>query len=293
MKLLKICFLCTFLITLSESNAQTIQKEQQSILAGLTGKTSIKNYKPLNDRYSVENRSISRDFLGNWIKDLGLDLKEHSYKIDILRKGVTKNYEGINIYTEIPSTTKSDEYILIGAHFDSVKNCPGANDNATGCALVYGVAKQINDLKVRTKNVLVVYFDQEERGVVGSQAFTNFIKEKKLNVHSVHTADQMGWDMDNDKNIEIEVPTPFLKSIYQKHAKKLGIKALVTPETGSDHRTFRAGGFNAVGITEEYRNKDTTPHYHRVTDTYETVNFEYLYFSTNLVFNVFEELLTK
>tara|TARA_R110002073_G_scaffold8207_3_gene45775 strand:+ start:57921 stop:58802 length:882 start_codon:yes stop_codon:yes gene_type:complete len=293
MKLLKISFLIIFLITITESKAQTLQKEQQSILAGLTGKTKIKQYKALNDRYSIENRAIARNFLGDWIKELGLNLKEHTYRIDMLRRGVTKNYEGKNIYTMIPSTTKSDEYIIIGAHFDSVKNCPGANDNATGCALVYGVAKQLKALKIRTKNTIVVYFDQEELGCVGSQAFTNFIKEKKLNVHSVHTIDQMGWDKDKDQNIEIEVPTPFLKSIYQKHAEKLGVSAFVTPETGSDHRTFRAAGYNAVGITEEYRNKDTTPHYHQVTDTYDTVNFTYLSFSTNLVFNVIEELLTK
>lgn len=141
--------------------------------------------------------------------------------------------------------------------------------------------------------MIIVYFDQEEVGLAGSQAFTNFLKEKKLNVHSVHTIDQMGWDKDKDQNIEIEVPTPFLKSIYQKHAKQLGVSAFVTSETGLDHRVFRAAGFNAVGITEEYRNKDTTPHYHKNTDTYDTIDFNYLYFSTNLVFNVIEELVTK
>ena len=293
MKFLKISFLILFFITITESKAQSLQKEQQLILAGLTGKTTIKNNKSLNDRFSIENRNIARNFLSNWIKDLGFDIKEHPYKIDMLRNGITKNYEGKNIYTIISSTAKSDEYIIVGAHFDSVQNCPGANDNATGCALVYGVAKQLKALKIRTKNVIVVYFDQEELGCVGSQAFTNFIKEKKLNVHSVHTVDQMGWDKDKDQNIEIEVPTPFLKSIYQKHAEKLGVSAFVTPETGSDHRTFRAAGYNAVGVTEEYRNRDTTPHYHQVTDTYDTVDFNYLSFSTNLVFNVIEELLTK
>ncbi len=280
-------------IIISDTKEQVLRKEQKAILAGLTGKIGIQQHQPLNDRYSLKNRTIARDFLGEWIKKSGLQPQEHSYKIDILRDGVTKNYEGKNIYTIIPATIKSDEYVIIGAHFDSVQNCPGANDNASGCALVYGVAKQIAALKTRKKNVIVVYFDQEEIGVVGSQAFTNFTKEKKLNVHSVHTADQMGWDKDKDQNIEIEVPTPFLKSIYQKHAKQLGISAFVTTETGSDHRAFRAAGFNAVGITEEYRNKDTTPHYHKNTDTYDTIDFNYLYFSTNLVFNVIEELVTK
>jgi hypothetical protein len=55
-----------------ESKAQTIKEEQQTILAGLTGKTSIKQHQPLNDRYSLKNRTIARDFLGEWVKKAGL-----------------------------------------------------------------------------------------------------------------------------------------------------------------------------------------------------------------------------
>jgi hypothetical protein len=39
----------------------------------------------------------------------------------------------------------------------------------------------------------------------------------------------------------------------------------------------------AVGLTEEYRNGDTTPHIHRPTDTWDTVDFEYLAAATRVV----------
>ena len=45
-------------------------------------------------------------------------------------------------------------------------------------------------------------------------------------------------------------------------------------------------GYPAVGITEEYRNKDTTPHIHRPGDTLETVNFDYLASTTTLMVEV-------
>jgi len=57
----------------------------------------------------------------------------------------------------------------------------------------------------------------------------------------------------------------------------------VTREVGSDHTAFRRLGMPAVGITEEYRNGDTTPHIHRPTDTWDTVDFEYLAAGTRLV----------
>jgi Zn-dependent M28 family amino/carboxypeptidase len=68
------------------------------------------------------------------------------------------------------------------------------------------------------------------------------------------------------------------------------IPLLVTKEAGSDHSAFRRLGFNAVGITEEYRNKDTTPHIHRPTDTAETVDFAYLANATALVVRVMKAL---
>lgn len=293
MKIFKTVLLLAFILgniqSYAQLNSKELQKEQTAIISGLTGASKIGNNKALKHRWDIQSRTIARNYLANWIEKTGLKIQEHPYTI----YSWFKKIKGTNIYSVIPATNSSDEYIILGAHFDSVKNSPGANDNATGCAMLYGLAKKVTALKTRNKNVIVVFFDQEEIGCFGSLAFAKFIKNKKYNVHSVHTIDQMGWDKDKDQNIEIELPTPTLKAIYEKHAKLLGVSALTTKVTSSDHRQFRASGFNAVGITEEYKNRDTTPHYHRSTDTFDTVNFEYLSFATGLVYNVIEELITK
>lgn len=298
MKIFKTFLLLTFILGNTQSyaqlNSKDIQKEQTAIVSGLTGVSTIGNNEALKHRWDIQSKTIARNYLANWIENIGLKIQEHPYTIiDIVKSGMKIEYKGTNIYSVIPATNSSDEYIILGTHFDSVENSPGANDNATGCALLYGLSRKVAALKTRTKNVIVVFFDQEELRCIGSRAFARFIKTKKYNVHSVHTMDQMGWDNDKDQNIEIELPTSTLKAIYEKHAKLLGVSALTTTETGSDHRVFRNIGFNAVGITEEYQNKDTTPHHHRSTDTFDTVNFEYLSFATGLVYNVIEELLTK
>ena len=113
--------------------------------------------------------------------------------------------------------------------------------------------------------------DEEERGLRGSRAFAQMLMDEKRVVHSVHTIDQMGWDQDDDRAIELELPYDGALDLYKKADDALNVKIpiLTTTESGSDHSAFRRLGFKAVGITEEYRNKDTTPFIHRPGDTYE------------------------
>jgi Zn-dependent M28 family amino/carboxypeptidase len=256
--------------------------EQQEIISKLTGHSAITGNTMMLDRASVENRQLTTNYLLDLLEDLNDGTYLHNYREN-----------GNNVVSLIEATIATDSYIVLGAHFDSVPNCPGANDNATGTALVYSVTKYISNLKLRNHNVFVVFFDEEEKGLLGSKAFAQKIKDEGLNVHSVHTIDQLGWDDDGDKAIELEMPTDELQATYIDVAKKLKLDFPIhySKVTSTDHRSFRNLGFNATGITEEYVNKDTTPHYHKATDTYETVNFEYLNFITSYVQEVFKEML--
>ena len=67
-----------------------------------------------------------------------------------------------------------------------------------------------------------------------------------------------------------------VQSTIAKHA--LAIPVVQTSTAGSDHSAFREVGIPAMGVTEEYVNGDSTPHYHLPSDTYETVDFGFLEF---------------
>ena len=262
----------------SKSDFQSeIMPIQKNILAKLTGNQSIRNSTKLSDRWSGFARKIAENFLFESLVKIGLEPKKHHYK--------TKR-EGTNIYAVIPATSQSDEYIVLGAHFDSVRGSPGANDNASGTTLVFGVAYKLAKLKLRKLNFIIVFFDQEESGLIGSRAFAHKLKSEGVNLHSAHTIDQMGWDKDGDRAIELELPTAELEAVYRSEAKKLSIPVHKTDVPSTDHTAFREIGFKAIGVTEEYRNNDTTPHYHKGSDSYETINFGYLASTTHLVFNV-------
>lgn len=271
-----------------------LTQQQKEIVSSLSGESKIDKNKILKRRWTDKEKVLARSYLKTKLKEIGLTAQEHAYKVNLAHAKPHLNpFIGTNLFAILPAVESSEEYIIIGAHYDTVDKSPGAMDNATGCALVYGVSKFLTGVKNRKKNLVVVFFDQEERGHAGSYAFANYIKNNAFSVHSVHTFDMIGWDKDADRNIELELPTQELETVYKKYAKSFGILAYKTETSETDHREFRNAGFNAIGIGGEHKNGDETPHHHLPTDTFDTVDFEYLSFVAFLVYNVIEELITE
>lgn len=288
-----LCF--TLTIGLAQSVQQShLQLSSQEVVAVLTGEKPIVGQQRITSRWTRQERALSRKYLQSVFSELGLDFKEQPYRMPNLhafQDFLLGPFRGANLYGVLPATTPSEEYLLLGAHYDTEKGAPGANDNASAIAVIYGVVAALISEEKREKNLLVVFFDQEEEDNVGSRAFLRFLAGKPWEIHSVHTIDQMGWDADGDRNIEIELPTEELEMRYRKAAAALGVKAHVTGVNSSDHQAFRNAGYPAVGIAEEYANGDSTPYKDTPADTFATVNFEYLQSTTQLMLLVFQDLL--
>lgn len=252
------------------------------VVGVLAGKVEINPGVKLKDRSTAQNRTLTREFLHEKFAELGLKSEEDKY-----------GRHGSNVFATLPATNGSDEYIVVGAHFDSVHGGPGANDNATGVAMVLDAARHLSGMADRTKNVIFVLFDQEETGLIGSTAFAQSLKDQGLNVSSVHTVDQMGWDGDGDRAVEIDGASKELVDLYRTAAAEGGLNISVNEvDFGStDHVPFKELGFDAFALSEEYVAGDTSPHYHTPRDTYETVNWEYLTSSTKLLDRALEDLV--
>lgn len=258
---------------LSDPSPPWLGAFQDDIVARLSGQTQITAGVTLSDRATVARRGATADYLVSVIDGLGMQAQRHQYST------------GTNVYVELPGDGTLAGWVVFGAHYDSVNNSPGANDNATGVAMVLAAARYLNQVECRRRGAIFVLFDQEEIGLVGSAAFAQKLVSDGTNVAAVHTVDQMGWDNDGDRAIELERADPGLYELYAAAKQELGVSLALTPtQTGStDHVSFRAQGFDAVGITEEYVSGDTTPHYHLPGDTYATVSFAYLASTTALV----------
>jgi Peptidase family M28 len=189
--------------TVPDPKDSTITPYESDIVSRLAGQTDITPGVRLTNRATATNRQAARDYMKALFQDLALAPSEHAYGT------------GTNIYATLPATTGAAQSVVFGAHYDSVMVSPGANDNATGVAAVFAVARYATKLPCRSKAIIFVLFDEEEVGLVGSKQFATKLKNDATAVHSVHTIDQMGWDNNGNRAIELELPDMGLSQLYQ------------------------------------------------------------------------------
>ncbi len=76
-----------------------------------------------------------------------------------------------NVVVELPGTAPTGRVFLV-AHYDSVQNGPGANDDGAGVGVLLELARALTAGHVRTRNDLVLVFtDAEEACLCGAEAF--------------------------------------------------------------------------------------------------------------------------
>jgi Zn-dependent M28 family amino/carboxypeptidase len=177
--------------------------------------------------------------------------------------------------------------IIIGAHYDTrmfadqdpdpaqhSNYVPGANDGASGVAVLLGLARS---LPMNSVPVWLVFFDAEDNGniegwdwILGSR---EFVKNNLVQPHAAIIVDMIG---DADLNIykERNSNTELTNSIWAA-AKGLGYQSKFLPEYKhsmlDDHTPFLQAGIPAVDIIDfDY------PYWHTVQDTPDKVSAESL-----------------
>lgn len=82
--------------------------------------------------------------------------------LDTLSEPLLKAEESIQINRKQPIDL--DSIILIGAHYDTVEDCNGINDNGSGSILLLELAKALSSLRYKLKHTIIfVWFDLEEQ----------------------------------------------------------------------------------------------------------------------------------
>lgn len=192
--------------------------------------------------------------------------------------------------------------ILIGAHFDSVPNTPGADDNASAVAVMLAVAKALG----RRKDVMYVAFNGEECDLAGSREFVIEMGSELKVLEQVHVLEMVGY-RDHRPNSQrnplpmIPVPTTgdFLAVVANKSSLidriieaggsvSVPVVGLAIPPglpldairqlsphlLRSDHAPFWQRDIPAVMWTDtsEFRN----PNYHQPTDTPTSLDYEFM-----------------
>lgn len=203
--------------------------------------------------------------------------------------------------------------VLVGAHYDSVPDCPGADDNASAVAVMIGCAKTIAKLRPNAP-VCFVSFNCEEDGLLGSTDFVeNYMRPNGLDLEAAHILEMVGYRTAEPGSqrvppgIPIKAPesgdfigllanrdsNPLLDSVvrYAPHdapgLSVLGLKVYLGMERWlpvlerSDHAPFWNSRIPALMWTDtsEFRN----PHYHRASDTPDTLDYNFMRQVTQLL----------
>ena len=99
-----------------------------------------------------------------------------SFKVDIENKFI-KKFEAANVCAIVAGTQKPDSFIFITAHYDHLGGMgedtyfPGANDNASGVALLLSLAKYYAS-HPQKYSIGFILFAGEEIGLLGSKYYT-------------------------------------------------------------------------------------------------------------------------
>jgi hypothetical protein len=129
------------------------------------------------------------------------------YNIDETNTGGPKQYhdlKGVNIIATKPGKN-ADQTIIIGAHYDTISNTPGADDNGTGIAALLELARVLGKHSY-SKTLMLVAFDMEEIGFAGSQAFVEKLSPSAV-VDGVIIFETVGY-FDEKENSQ-KIPSGF------------------------------------------------------------------------------------
>ncbi len=130
-------------------------------------------------RYTNVERSRTRNYIISELKKFGWKPQRQSFS------------EGINIFAQRQGTDKTAGAILVGAHYDTVAVSPGADDNASGVAVALEIARLFGS-RPTPRTLQLAFFDKEEAGLLGSQAFTAKPANLK-NLEGVIIMDMVGY----------------------------------------------------------------------------------------------------
>ncbi|MBP9206116.1 MAG: M28 family peptidase [Kofleriaceae bacterium] len=248
----------------------------RELVSALAGQVEIAPGLTVTGRETLAERSAARTYLRDQLARWGA-VTGHTYAT------------GENVVLTLPATTAAGAAaapLLLGAHFDSVAAGPGAADNATGTALVVAAGRYLAGLPRRDRPVIIAVFDEEELGLIGSRAYARDLVAAGTALHSAHCFDMLSYDGDDDGGVELWSPTTELAALYQRHGQARGVPIAAFTFTRSDHQAFLEQGLAAVGVGEQFVGGDHTSHYHRATDTFDKVDFDYLGAAARLALSV-------
>jgi hypothetical protein len=272
-------------LTQAEKVIEEDLREEIQILASDIGERNSTKYAKLNQTCT----HIETAF-----KEAGYKFRKQQYKLD--------NTLFANVEAELLGCKRPKDIIVVGAHYDSVIGCPGANDNGSGIATVIELAKLMARKKPNCTLRFVLFSNEEPPyfggNEMGSYQYVQEIKKRNERVIAMLDMETLAFyteaphSQTYPSNFTPFYPDRgnFVAFVGNRHSRPLTEACMRTfrdsttfPSEGvavpewvngvdwADHKWFWQEGIPAVMITDTavYR----YPHYHTKQDTADKLNY--------------------
>lgn len=243
----------------------------------------------------TEKLALTAEYIENAMREAGLEPRRQVFEYS--------GNEYANIICEVKG--RRAEVFVVGAHYDTVTDTPGADDNASGVAGLLEMARLAATGETPVLTMRFAAFCLEEPPVfrspkMGSNVYAESLKEEGAAVRGMISLEMIGYFSDAPGSQFY--PMPAMRWIYPKRGNFIGfvgnigsrdltrkIKEAFKRHTDlrvesintvkvvpgvdfSDHRSFWKHGYEAFMVTDTafYRN----PHYHTPGDLPETLDYE-------------------
>ncbi len=214
--------------------------------------------------------------------------------------------ECANLEITIPGTTRPNEIVVVGAHYDSVEGTAGANDNASGVAAMLEISRRFAGLPSARTVRFVAFVNEEppyyETDLMGSRVYARACRQRGDDIRAMLSLETIGYYSDEAGSQRF--PSPLFKLFYPSRGNFVAfvsdyrsrplLKQTVAAFRGnskfpveciamfrsvagigwSDHASFWREGYPAVMVTDTALFR--YPHYHSPDDTPDKVNYESL-----------------
>jgi aminopeptidase YwaD len=242
----------------------------------------------------------AQDYLAEQFRRAGLEVSFHAFRA---LGGTYRNVIG----SLAPSRRvghRPAPPLIIAAHYDTVEGSPGADDNASGLVVLLEAARALSQVQL-SREVRFIAFCLEEEDLLGSLAYAASLREANEQIEGAIVLECVGYTSENKGSqtvppgTAIAVPTvgdflavvgntasaslanAFAQAATRK-CRDLKTISLLVPARGetlpdtrrSDHAAFWHFGYPALMLTDTANFR--SPHYHRPTDTIETLDISFI-----------------
>lgn len=198
---------------------------------------------------------------------------------------------------------ETSDVVVIGAHYDTAGDQPGADDNASGVAGLLELGRLLSRARLQSKVVLAAYVLEEpphfRTGAMGSAAHARSLRERGISVKLMISLEMIGYFSDQENSQDF--PLPMLKLFYPSRGNfilvvdrlfsnraqelkkwmsaasdlpvySINAPAIIPGVDFSDHLNFWNNGYPAVMVTDTsfYRNDA----YHTRRDTADRLDYQ-------------------